>query len=172
VRSCAANTRYPSLSQFVSPRQLTGYLPTFQLHSLQRRRDITQVLFPVLTSSDRNTHQYDGLDRGPLVTCPSLAFEACATFEWPGDPQSTSPFHRPRCFCPPPLDTPGIAQHTSHPRTLIHPGKQAQAQLQLCARRPERNALRTLSWPTGIPTAASQHKSAQQAQQRELSGDA
>ena len=123
MRSCAANTRYPSLSQFVSPRQLTGYLPTFQLHSLQRRRDITQVLFPVLTSSDRNTHQYDGLDRGPLVTCPSLAFEACATFEWPGDPQSTSPFHRPRCFCPPPLDTPGIAQHTSHPRTLLHPGK-------------------------------------------------
>jgi hypothetical protein len=81
----------------------------------------------------------------------------------------------PLCLCPPP---PRLTHQTSHStadpsphtRTLLHP-RQAQLQPSSPPAEQQRNALRTLSWPTGIPTAASQHKSAQQAQKRELSGD-
>jgi hypothetical protein len=108
-----------------------------------------------------------------LVTCPSLAFEACATFEWPGDPRaqaisppSSLPLFRRRS------NTPDIAQHSRSLTTHPDAPPPRHAQLHHRAGRAERNALRGLSWPTGIPTAASQHKSAQQAQKRELSGDA
>jgi hypothetical protein len=90
---------------------------------------------------------------------------------------STSPFHRPLClFASVRLrrsthqTSHSTADPSPHTRTLLHP-RQAQLQLSSPPAEQQRNALRGLSWPTGIPTAASQHKSAQQAQKRELSGD-